>query len=112
MTLTLPYPPSANRYWRSVSGRILISREGRSYRESVCNLVRRGVSLLGRLRVEIRSHQPDCRKRDLDNLGQAVLDALEAAEVYGDDGQIDDLRFIRVGVDRVNPRVEVEVVEL
>lgn len=112
MTITLPYPPSANRYWRTVSGRILISREGRSYRENVCRLVGPREPLCGRLGVEIRSHQPDARKRDLDNLGQAILDALEAAGVYGDDGQIDDLRFLRVCVDRKSPHVEVEVVEL
>jgi crossover junction endodeoxyribonuclease RusA len=112
VTLTLPYPPSANRYWRTVSGRILISREGRRYREIVCGLVRRGCVLRGRLCVTVQAHQPDLRRRDLDNLGQAVLDALEAAEVYDDDSQIDDLRFVRAGVDRKNPRVVVEVVEL
>lgn len=112
MTLTLPYPPSANRYWRSVSNRVLISAEGRRYRAIVCNLVRPSSTLRGRLCVTIRAHQPDLRRRDLDNLGQAILDSLEAAEVYNDDSQIDDLRFVRAGVDRKNPRVEVEIVGL
>ena len=111
MTTTLPWPPSANRYWRTVGGRILISREGRAYREIVCGLVRPSCCLRGRLCVTILAHQPDLRRRDLDNLGQGVLDALEAAGAYEDDSQIDDLRFVRASVDRKNPRVEVEITE-
>ena len=30
--LELPYPPSVNTYWRSVAGRVLISKAGRMYR--------------------------------------------------------------------------------
>jgi len=33
--LTLPYPPSINHYWRNFRGRMVISREGRAYREDV-----------------------------------------------------------------------------
>ena len=33
ITLDLPWPPTANRYWRNVNGRMVLSRAGREYRE-------------------------------------------------------------------------------
>lgn len=33
--LTLPWPPSVNRYWRAVNGRNILSAEGRAYRASL-----------------------------------------------------------------------------
>jgi crossover junction endodeoxyribonuclease RusA len=102
IVVTLPYPPSVNAYWRHVSkgplaGRVLISAEGRSYRDAVLRAVD-PMKLDMRLKVEIEATMPDRRKRDLDNLPKAVLDALTHAEVWGDDGQIDDLRIVRATV--------------
>lgn len=102
IVVTLPYPPSVNAYWRHVSkgpmaGRVLISAEGRSYRDAVLRAVD-PMKLDMRLKVEIEATMPDRRKRDLDNLPKAVLDALTHAEVWGDDGQIDDLRIVRSAV--------------
>lgn len=99
IVIKLPYPPSVNTYWRHLSkgplaGRVLISEEGRKYRETVLRMVD-PLKLGMRLRVEIKATMPDRRKRDLDNLPKAVLDALTHAEVWGDDGQIDDLRIWR-----------------
>ena len=37
--LTLPWPPSVNRYYRNVSGVTKISAEGRAYRAAVVNLL-------------------------------------------------------------------------
>lgn len=92
----LPWPPSINRYWRSVRGRVLISREGREYRSAViaaaANKHRFGSS---RIAVEITANPPDRRRRDLDNLPKAVLDALAHAGVYDDDSQIDLLTIKR-----------------
>lgn len=48
-----------------------------------------------RLRVEISVTPPDRRRRDLDNLLKAVLDSMQAAAVYYDDSQIDELLVIR-----------------
>lgn len=38
---------------------------------------------------------PDKRKRDLDNVAKATLDALQHAGLYDDDSQIDELRIVR-----------------
>lgn len=117
IALDLPWPPSMNSYWRSIvlkgQVRVLISREGREYRDAVLEAVpmasRRG--LRGRLTVTVLARPPDRRRRDLDNLLKPLLDALLHAGVYEDDGQIDYLV-----VERAEPtdcgRVEVVVREV
>lgn len=96
--LTLPWPPSVNRYWRSVNGRVLISREGRAYRDAVCLIVRgcgADMGLRGDLSLEALLYPPDNRRRDIDNLGKALLDSLQAAGVFVDDNQIAELHLAR-----------------
>ena len=99
--LVLPYPPSVNHYYRNVSGRTLISAAGRAYRVRVAvemSLQRpkpiRG-PMRGRLRLEVEVSPPDRRRRDLDNILKALLDALQHAGLYGDDSQIDELEMRR-----------------
>ena len=48
-----------------------------------------------RLRVDIVACMPDKRRRDIDNLSKATLDAMAHARVYEDDSQIDDQRIHR-----------------
>lgn len=94
--ITLPWPPSVNAYWRTFRGRMIISAKGREYRAAVCVLVRdqgADAGLTGKLDMTIEAWQPDRRKRDLDNLLKAPLDALCHAGVYNDDSQISDLRI-------------------
>ena len=95
--LTLPYPPSVNRYWRHVGPRVLVSREGRSYRERVRSLLAAtGMpTLTGRLTMTVTLHPPDRRRRDLDNPQKAVGDSLKHARVIRDDSQVDDWRIVR-----------------
>lgn len=110
--IVLPFPPSTNRIWRAVGGRVLLSREGRAYREAVA-LSWRMARLQGygrsRLSVSIDAYMPDSRRRDCDNVLKAALDALQHAGAYTDDSQIDELRIRRAGIDRANPRVEVKL---
>jgi len=97
-TLTLPWPPTFNTYWRFVKGRVLISKKGRQYRKAVQDeALVQGFPRLGdaRLRVAVLAYPPDRRRRDLDNLPKGLLDALGHAGVYDDDSQIDDLRIKR-----------------
>lgn len=118
MTLTLPYPPSVNHYWRRVGPRTLISREGRTFRKNVCALLASGSGngprkppAGGRVALAMDAFPPDRRRRDLDNIQKPVLDALEHAGVYEDDSQIDLLLTRRGGV-VPNGRLEVEVMPL
>lgn len=97
--LDLPYPPSVNHYWRRVGNRMLISKSGRAYRREVAARVTifgfKDDPLVGRINASFTAHPPDRRRRDLDNLLKAMLDALEHAGVYHDDSQIDSLTIDR-----------------
>ena len=94
-TLTLPWPPSVNHYWRSFQGRVLISKAGREYRDLVSLMAGAHRPCLGRLAVEIVAHPPDHRRRDLDNIAKAMLDAMQHAGLYEDDSQIDRITITR-----------------
>ena len=115
MTLTLPYPPSVNHYWRRVGPRTLISREGRTFRKNVCALLGGGGPRKppsgGRIALAMDAFPPDRRRRDLDNIQKPVLDALEHAGIYADDSQIDLLLTRRRDVVR-NGRLRVDVMDL
>lgn len=89
--ITLPWPPSVNRYYRTFRGRMIISKEGREYRKAVQTI--EGEKFQGLVAVEIEAHRPDNRRRDLDNTLKAALDALTHAGLWNDDAQIADLRI-------------------
>lgn len=98
ITLELPWPPSVNHYWRHTKTGHYISEQGKIYRNTVYYIC---VSLRGilpenaKLSVSIEAFPPDKRRRDLDNLLKATLDALQYAMVYQDDYQIDLLTIAR-----------------
>lgn len=94
--ITLPWPPSVNRYYRNVAGKTLISAEGRAYRSAVVNLLaesRTAPPMAGSVGVDIEAFMPDKRRRDLDNLLKGLLDALTHAGLWLDDSQVVDLRI-------------------
>ena len=95
--VVLPYPPSINHYWRRVGPRTLISREGRRFRERVVAILaaRRTEPLVGHLEVDIEIHPPDNRRRDIDNVQKALLDALQHGGAYEDDSQIVRLAIVK-----------------
>jgi Holliday junction resolvase RusA-like endonuclease len=86
----LPYPPSINHYWRRVWSRTLISREGRRFRHNVVAILAAMniEPMTGPLQVDVEVFPPDNRRRDIDNVQKALLDALEHGGAYGDDSQI------------------------
>lgn len=100
VAITLPYPPSVNHYWRTFQGRMILSKAGREYRHAaaVVALSQRTERFAATDRLSLLLHvcPPDRRRRDLDNVLKAVLDALQHAGVYPDDSQIDDLRVTRL----------------
>lgn len=91
----IPFPPSLNHYYRHVGPRVLISREGRSYRSRVMATLAGTPRQPGGLEMEIEFYPPDRRRRDLDNLLKCVLDTLQHAGVYEDDSQIVKLTAIK-----------------
>lgn len=113
MRLDLPWPPSVNHYWRRVGSRTLISKGGRLFRKRVVAMlsVHSSEPLTGRLHVRVLVYPPDRRRRDLDNIVKALLDALEHGGIYEDDSQIDRLEVERHGVEP-SGRVIVEIKEI
>ena len=110
--ITLPFPPSVNRYWRSVVikgfARILLSADGRRFKDSCKKIISQRLEKIQqaghslplfskkeKLAVEIELYPPTKRVCDVDNYAKATLDALTASGVWGDDSQVDDLRIIR-----------------
>lgn len=97
--IELPWPPSANTYWRRRGHCYFISNKGQDYRELVtkmCYLYAGMFNIDSRIKLTIEAYPPDKRKRDLDNLFKAVLDSLQAAEIFPDDCQIDELSIKRM----------------
>jgi crossover junction endodeoxyribonuclease RusA len=129
--LTLPYPISANRYWRTYMPKgfkapvTTLSSEAKAYKEQVGWLVKAaGVQkpLVGRVQVEVKlyPHRPlDWQKRmrtagaawddsvqciDLDNANKVLLDSLKGVAIE------DDKWVRRIVAERMEPDGEARVV--
>ena len=102
-----------NHIWRRLGSRTVISREGRRYRQTVCAALAamRVTAMLGRLSVRVTVCPPDARRRDLDNVQKALLDALAKGGAYRDDSQIDRLEVIRGPITPAG-KVLVEITQL
>lgn len=93
LTITFPWPPSVNTYWRHPNGFHLISKRGRAYRKAAAGVIweqmkGRAPRISSKVKVNITAHRPDKRVRDLDNLLKCALDALVHVGVLLDDSQI------------------------
>lgn len=110
--LTLPPPPSANRYWRIFHNRAVLSEEARAYREIVARAYSERYGDLtpwpvGPVSVTLHWFRAR-RSGDLDNRIKVLLDALQGL-AYLDDKQVVELHAYRHD-DKANPHAEVTVV--
>jgi crossover junction endodeoxyribonuclease RusA len=113
VTLVLPYPPSANRYWRHANNRTYVSEEAKDYKRT-CGWMAREIlgdfePLAGPVFMRVRVYRPQ-KSGDLTNRIKVLEDALEGI-AYINDKQIvwnDHRRY----EDKDNPRVEVEFSEV
>jgi crossover junction endodeoxyribonuclease RusA len=110
----LPWPPSVNRMWRTVAGRMLLSDAGRSYFVRAFSALphKRVDPHEGRLSVTIALTPPDKRPFDIDNRAKALLDACTHGKVWLDDAQVDELHIYRKAPSKVDAGARVLILEL
>ena len=93
--LVLPKPLSANRLYRSVAGRSIMSKEYRDWINLAAMeaMMQKRHLIKGRVGIYIELLCADKRRRDLDNHGgKAVIDLLKRIGVIEDD----DSRYVRL----------------
>lgn len=109
----LPYPPSANNYWRSIvvhgRGRVVVSKQAKDFKKAVSAALAGISPVSGPVALTATFYRP--RKRgDLDNLLKVTCDALKGI-AYHDDEQICQITAYRKE-DKENPRVELSVQQI
>ena len=93
---TLPWPPSVNHYWAARGNTRYLSPRARAWHREAWALLRaQGVRFGGEVAVYLMVYPPDRRRRDIDNILKAVLDALVHAGVLQDDSQVAELHAVR-----------------
>lgn len=124
-SITLPYPPTINHYWRTYQTQIgaairyAITPRGKEFRRRViqdCMLAKTQsrsegarLPLKGSLSVVAFVYPPDRRKRDLDNILKPLLDSLEHAGIIENDSDITTLMVKRCKRTAKNGKVYVTV---
>jgi crossover junction endodeoxyribonuclease RusA len=95
-TVLLPYPPSANRMWKSFGGRMVLSAEAANFKGNAAKLARAaGIPLVDGPVIVVITLHPRSNKDgsasktclDLDNPIKPVLDALQGV-AYTNDKQV------------------------
>lgn len=113
VSVQIPWPPSANRYWRKYRGRMVVSQEARKYIDdvSILALTWQIKTLKARLSLRIMAYPPDRRVRDIDNALKIAIDSLQHAGVYGNDAQIDRI-YIERGLSRPPGYMDIDIEEI
>lgn len=112
INISLPWPPSANTYWRRNGARYFISPKGIIYRNFVvlkCLTFKDYFDKSDRLKLHIDAYPPDKRIRDLDNLFKSTIDSLQFAKLFPNDSQIDELSIKRM--DEKLSKIEIIITE-
>lgn len=115
LQLLLPWPTSTNALFVAAGKRRIKTRDYKAFGKLVGGYVLEHriprFKLRGRLGVAMRLYPPNKQKLDVDNRAKAVLDALTAAGVIGDDEQVDLLIMAR-GPIRRPPAVFVRIEQM
>ena len=120
MIVVLPYPVSANRYWRTVVAKkqlralTFVSDEAKSYKAECAWRAKAAgfrAPLAGAVALHIRLVPKNRVCMDLDNALKVTIDALKGI-VYADDAQVYRIVAERLDPDPAGARLEVEAVSL
>lgn len=107
-------PPTLNHVYRNVAvNRRITTRDGQKWVRDVQMLAQAAINQQGwqkstdeKLVAEVMIYWPTRRKRDVENVGKLLWDALEGI-VYENDQWLLP-RYIDFQVDKANPRVEIK----
>jgi len=108
--ITLPVPPSANRYWRHAKGRTYVSADALAYRHTVqCWWWAKTGRVMqqGDVVVEVGWYR-EAKRGDLDNRIKQLFDALRGL-AWVDDKQVACYLTYRLDTEPERPRVDVTV---
>lgn len=116
LSLVLPWPPSVNRIWRAVAGRVVLAEVARRYGIKLANALPTGPvdPLRGRLFVTMLMCPPaglKNRRHDIANREKCLCDGLTKQRVWLDDSQI-DMMLIARGAPCDEGRVEMLIQEM
>ena len=109
MILSLPYPPTSNKYWRVVNGRMVLSRDGRKYKRVVpllAKVQKCGPAFEGPVVLTVTVYRP-IKRGDLSNRLKVLEDALQGV-AYLNDEQVVEIHMRR-REDPKNPRAVVTI---
>lgn len=106
-------PPSVNHVYRNVAiNRRITTADGQKWRQNVQVIATEAITLQKwemsveeKLVAEVMIYWPTRRKRDVENVGKLLWDALEGI-VYDNDRWLLP-RYMDFAVDKHNPRVEI-----
>jgi crossover junction endodeoxyribonuclease RusA len=107
--LRLPWPPTVNHSTRpTASGGRILTAQHKEFRAQVAQVwadhrERTNGPVIGRLEVDVVLFPPNRRAFDLDNRLKSLLDAMQHAGVFADDGAIDKLSIRRSIVEAGQP---------
>ncbi len=112
LTIVLPPVPSVNAmYMNTKYGKRIRTKKAREWFSQAEYIIRNAMEIQGwtttvktKVVVEVMIYWPDNRKRDADNIGKSLNDALEHAGVFDNDRWALP-RYIDFAVDKENPRV-------
>lgn len=95
INLVLPYPPTANNYWRHVGNRVHRTHEAVKFIKQVAKLCEdaRVVQLEGTVKVTVEVYRP-AKRGDLDNTLKVLLDSLRGY-AFKDDSQVVEIHALR-----------------
>lgn len=110
-SLTIPVPPSVNRYWMIANNRIVTTKEARNYKKAIALQLRNKIERVftGAVGVNFTVFRP-AKRGDLDNYCKVMFDALQGI-CYVNDNQIVEFQAYRDD-DKYKPRVEFLVYEI
>lgn len=116
LILSLPWPPTANKIWRTTRSTVYSSEKYKqfatlSFLTVKQQLPRTFVRFAGSVRVAIDLYPPTRKSYDIDNRIKPTLDALTKSAVWDDDDQVVELIVRKRSVVK-NGKAEVRIEEV